>query len=232
LEGGGLNAIVGRRGGRRRNSGSHSGSENASVSFASASFADASYNSAPVGESFFRERKARQESILDVAIREKWLNEMKTEQEKKRREKERIAVGQYSSDEEFDSKKKKSLVKKMKRVVRNTAKLPKASVIVAANSKRTARKVGKEAVKMTKSPSLIAKRCSKGIKETLNLATSVAKGGVEATSGLTKLTKNRITTAAKQKRRRKSKRSPETSEKQIPVLDTVQPKSDDLWWDI
>lgn len=212
LEGGGLNAIVGRRGCRQGDSGSHLGSGNSSVSHASASFADASYASEPVGDDFFKERKARQEAILDVAIREKkLLNEMKTGKEKKRREKERIAVGRYSS-------------KKMIQAVRNTANLPKAGAKVAANSKRTARTVGKETAKMAKSPSLIAKRSAKGIKETLNLTASVAKGGVEATSGLTK---KRITTPANKKK--KSKRSSETSEKE---LDTVQSKVDALWWDI
>lgn len=212
LEGGGLNAIVGQRGGRQGDYGSHLGSGNSSASFASASFADASHASEPVGDDFLKERKARQEAILDVAIREeKRLNEIKTREEKKRREKERKAVGRYSS-------------RKMKQAVRNTANPPKDGAKEAANSKRTARTVGKETAKMAKSPSSIAKRSPKGIKETLNLTASVAKGGVEATSGLTK---KRITTPTNKKK--KSKRSSETSEKE---LNTVQSKVDPLWWDI
>jgi hypothetical protein len=214
LEGGGLNALVARRGIRGGDAVSRPG--NASASSSSASFADASFASESAGEEFLKERKAQQELILDVAMREKLLRETKIREEEQRHK------------------------KKMKKVKRKTAKISKSGAKVAANavmdSKGTARKadsvanqVEKETAKMVNSPSLIAKRCAKGIKETANITAIIAKGGFEATSALAK---KRIKIPSMKNIRNKNNLGSETQFTPLELSDAVHSKSDAVWWDI
>jgi len=187
LEGGALNVFMGNEHiARYASQGGDIASLSDSVSFASIS----------AGEKFMKERKARQDEIIDVAMREKWLHEAKSEVEAKELEKEMIEEDHHSSDEEL-RKKKEGFVKKMKRKARKTAKTSKTGAKGAVNAvmdpKRTAQKAAKvdnevrrETVKIMKYPSSGVKRCTKGIEETVNLTANVAEGGFEATSYFTK----------------------------------------------
>lgn len=153
--------------------------------------------SEPADENYMRERKARQDLIMDVAFREKWRYEEKSAKEAERLEKIKFTSEYYSSDDEIGTKKKKGLVKRIKKAARKTAKSSKSGVKGAANvvmdPKRTAKKagklakgVGKETAKMVMDPSLVAKRGTQGIKGTVNLTANVAKGSFDVTSSLTK----------------------------------------------
>jgi len=149
-------------------------------------------------EKYMKERKENQDLIMDVALKEKWRHEEESSKEVERVEREKFAsTDYYSSDEEFGTKKKKGLVKKMKRAARKTAKLSKSGAKGAANvvkdPKRAAMKagkvashVGKETTKMVMDPKLAAKRGRKGVKGTVKLTANVAKGGFDVTSYLTR----------------------------------------------
>lgn len=175
LEGGALNAFMANRKGIATPSGG------------------GSVATTPADENFMRERKAQQDMIMDIAMKEKWKLETKGETEEKEQF---VATEYYSSDEELGEK-KKGLVKKMKKAARKTAKLSRSGVKGAANvvldPKRTAKragkvasKVGKQTTKMVLDPSLAAKRGTKGIKDTVTYTASVAKEGFDKTTSLTK----------------------------------------------
>jgi hypothetical protein len=154
-------------------------------------------------EKFMRDRKSRQDLIMDVAMKEKWHHEAKT-----REEAERVArmnkngFDSDSSDEDgLRFGKKKGIVGNLKRAVRKSAKVArsgaKGSVNVVKDPKRAAKRVGgfakdvgKETTKMVLDPTLAAKRTAKGVKETVNFTTkvtgSVAKGSYGVTKSIAK----------------------------------------------
>mmetsp|Transcript_49572 Transcript_49572/g.56075 ORF Transcript_49572/g.56075 Transcript_49572/m.56075 type:complete len:669 (+) Transcript_49572:69-2075(+) len=151
----------------------------------------------PADENYRKERKVRQDLIMDVALKEKWRHEAEVTKEAERLEKEKFASKYYSSDEEIGTKKKKGLVNEIKKAARKTAKASKSGAKGATNvvkdPKRAAKKagkvtkgVGKEAAKIVMDPSLAAKQGTRGIKGTLNLTANVAKGSFDVTSLLTR----------------------------------------------
>jgi hypothetical protein len=157
--------------------------------------------SEPADENYIKERKARQDLIMDVALKEKWRHEAEATKEAEMLEKEKFDSNYYSSDEDIGTKKKKGLIKKMKKAARKTARASRSGAKGAANvvkdpkraGKRVgkvAKGVGKETAKMVMDPSLAAKRGTQGFIDTVNLtanvATNVAKEGFDVTSSLTK----------------------------------------------
>jgi hypothetical protein len=106
----------------------------------SASFAEASL---PTDEEYMKERKARQESILD-AQREKWLRDAKAEEEAKRLEKERREA-------------QEGFVRKLKRTLSSTAGSSR-SLKSSSKAKRDARKAGKDGSKLRRAAQEKAKR--------------------------------------------------------------------------
>jgi len=133
FEGGALNAIMGNESFAKY---ATRGGDIASLS-SGASFASASLASTPADEQFRKERKARQDKILDVALRQKWLKEQTAEVEAKLRHEDH-------EDSSHDEQTKKGLVKKMKKAVKKTAKISKSATKAAANvvvdPKRSARR--------------------------------------------------------------------------------------------
>jgi len=101
-----------------------------------------SFFSAPASEEYLKERKTRQDHIIDLARREKWLQAVKNEEEEKQRkneeeEKQRKkdeieSILQFSDDE--PERKKEWLVDKLKRAANKTTKISKSSVKGAANA--------------------------------------------------------------------------------------------------
>lgn len=188
LEGGALNAIIGIEHiaqNASRGRGIITPSGNCSVA------------SEPADENYRKERKARQDLIMDEALKEKWRHEAVVTKEAERLEKEKFASEYYSTDEEIGTKKKKGLVRGIKKAARKTAKASKSGAKGAANvvkdPKRAAKKagkvtkgVGKEAAKLVMDPSLAAKQGTRGIKGAINLTASVAKGSFDVTSLLTR----------------------------------------------
>jgi hypothetical protein len=188
LEGGALNAFMGNTHSRGRSIVTPTGGNSSVVS-------------EPADENHIKERKARQDLIMDFALKEKWRHEAEATKEAERLEKEKFDSNYYSSDEDLGTKKKQGLVKKMKKAARKTAKASRSGAKGAANvvmdpkraGKRVgkvAKGVGKETAKMVMDPSLAAKRGTQGIIDTVNLtanvATNVAKEGFDVTSSLTK----------------------------------------------
>jgi len=159
FEGGALNAILGDESKARS---AARGKDIASLG-GSASFAEASL---PADEEYMKERKARQESILD-GQREKWLRDAKAEEEAKRLEKERREA-------------EESFVRKLKRTLSSTASSSRSSKS-SSKLKRDARKTGKDASKLRRAAEEKAKqrsptksrRRSGGAKEPANPSTTV-----------------------------------------------------------
>jgi hypothetical protein len=155
-------------------------------------------------EDYLRERKSRQESIMDVAIKEKWQYQARASKDAELQERSAFvgSDNDYSSDEDgLRYKNEKGLIGNLKKAVRKTAKTSKSAakgtVNVVKDPKRAARKVGgfakevgKETAKMVMDPTLAAKRGKNGIKGTMNLTTkvtgTVAKGGIGLTTSLAK----------------------------------------------
>ena len=188
LEGGALNALMG----------NEYTAQNASLGKGViAPSGNCSVVNEPADEDFFKSRKASQDLIMDVALKEKWRHEAEQAKEIEKRESEIVASEYYSSDEEMGEKKKKGIVKKIKKAARKTGKVTtsgaKGARNVVRDPKRAAKNagkvtklVGKETAKMVMDPSLAAKRGTKGIKGTVNLTANVAKGTFDVTSSLTR----------------------------------------------
>jgi hypothetical protein len=188
LEGGALNAFMGNTHSRGR-------------SIVTPTGGNCSVVSEPADKNYIKERKARQDLIMDVALKVKWKNEADATKEAERLENEKFDSNYYSSDEDIGTKKKQGLVKKMKKAARKTARASRSGAKGAANvvkdpkraGKRVgkvAKGVGKETARMVMDPSLAAKRGTQGFIDTVNLtanvATNVAKEGFDVTSSLTK----------------------------------------------
>ncbi len=127
FEGGALNGIMGNENfAKYATRGGDIASLSSGGSFAS--FASASLASTPADEEFLKERKARQDKILDVALRQKWLKEQAAQVEAKLRHEDH-------EDSSHDEQTKKGLVKKMKKAVKmmKTAKISKSVTKAAAN---------------------------------------------------------------------------------------------------
>ena len=194
LEGGALNAFMG-------NTHIAQTTTSRGRSIVTPTGGNCSVASAPADENYIRERKARQDLIMDVALKEKWRHEAEATKEAERLGKEKFDANYYSSDEDLGTKKKQGLVKKMKKAARKTARASRSGAKGAANvvkdpkraGKRVgkvAKGVGKETARMVMDPSLAAKRGTQGIVDTVNFtanaATNVAKEGFDVTSSLTK----------------------------------------------
>jgi hypothetical protein len=157
-------------------------------------------------EAYLRERKSRQDLIMDVAIKEKWQYQARASKDANLQDRQQSAFdgsnNDYSSDEDgCKYKKEKGLIGNLKKAVRKTAKTSKSAakgtVNVVKDPKRAARKVGgfakevgKETAKMVMDPTLAAKRGKNGIKGTVNLTSkvtgTVAKGSLDLTASLAK----------------------------------------------
>ncbi|KAL3938851.1 MAG: hypothetical protein SGARI_001589 [Bacillariaceae sp.] len=147
-----------------------------------------------------RDRKSRQDLIMDVAKKEKWQNEAKAREEADvvARTSKRNGFDSDSSDEDgLKFGKKKGVLGNLKRAVRKSARVArsgaKGSVNVVKDPKRAAKKVGgfakdvgKETTKMVMDPTLAAKRTAKGVKGTVKLTTKVTGNVAKGSYGVTK----------------------------------------------
>ncbi|KAG7360839.1 hypothetical protein IV203_035938 [Nitzschia inconspicua] len=189
LEGGALNAFLG---------------DEAMVRNASRGkefYSGATVASSSADEQFLRDRKARQDLILDVAQKERWRFEEQSREQDEMSERLNDTPGEaYDDDSDGDSLhfgKKKGIMGNLKRAVRKSAKITKSgakgTVNVVKDPKRAAKKVGdfakdvgKETTKMVLDPSLAAKRTAKGVKDTVKLTTKVTNTVAKGSYGMTK----------------------------------------------
>jgi hypothetical protein len=158
--------------------------------------------SCPADEKFIEQRKARQDLIMDVALKEKYANEARSREEELAQEGQHFE--QSNGDDESDSdeslnfgkKKKKGFIGRMQRAAKKTAKVSKSgakgTVNVVKDPKRAAKKVGgfaksvgKETGKMVLDPTLAGKRGVQGIKGTMKLTTKVTKKVGKGSLGMT-----------------------------------------------
>lgn len=157
-------------------------------------------------EAYLRERKSRQDLIMDVAIKEKWQYQGRASRDAELQDRQQRTIDDSDNDDSSDEdrlrhQKEEGLIRNLTKAVRKTAKTSKSAakgtVNVVKDPKRAARKVGgfakevgKETAKMVMDPSLAAKRGKNGIKGTVNLTTkvtgTVAKGGIGLTTSLAK----------------------------------------------
>lgn len=100
-------------------------------------------------EKFMRARKSRQDSIMDVALKEKWQFEAKAREEAEMIE--RRNTSRFDNDDSSDEDglrfgKKKGMFGNLKKAVRKSAKMTKSgakgTVNVVKDPKRAAKKVG------------------------------------------------------------------------------------------
>jgi hypothetical protein len=188
LEGGALNAYLG----------DESMARNASLG--KGLFSGATVATTSADEKFLQVRKARQDLIMDVAMKEKWQLEERLREHSEMVERQ-TATGTYSDDSSDDDGlkfgKKKGIMGNLKKVVRKSAKLTKSgakgTVNVVKDPKRAAKKVGdfakdvgKETTKMVLDPTLAAKRTAKGVKGTVKLTTKVTNTVAKGSYGVTK----------------------------------------------
>jgi hypothetical protein len=188
LEGGALNAFLG----------DETMARNASLG--KGVFSGAAVATTSADEKFLQARKARQDLIMDVAIKEKWLYEERSREQAEMVER-LNTIGTYSDDSSDEDGlkfgKKKGIVGNLKKAVRKSAKLTKSgakgTVNMVKDPKRAAMKVGgfakdvgKETTKMVLDPTLAAKRTAKGVKGTVKLTTKVTNTVAKGSYGVTK----------------------------------------------
>lgn len=121
FEGGALNAIMG----------NESFARVATRGGDIASLSGSTVASAPATEEFLKERRAKQDRILDTALKEKWLREQSRKVEVK------LEDHSVSSHDELA---RKGLVKKMKKAVRRTKSGAKKAAHAVVDPKRTTKK--------------------------------------------------------------------------------------------
>lgn len=199
----------------RRNSGLEGGALNAflgdetiarNASRGKGLYSGATVATSSADEKFLRDRQARQELIMDAAMKERWQHEEHTrEEEATAGRMSNAGRGDFSDDSSDEDGlkfgKKKGIMGNLKRAVRKSAQITKSgakgTVNVVKDPKRAAKKVGgfakdfgKETTKMVLDPSLAAKRTAKGVKGTVKLTTkmtnTVAKGSYDVTKSIAK----------------------------------------------
>ncbi len=121
FEGGALNAIMG----------NESFAKVATRGGDIASLSGSTVASTPATEEYLKERRAKQDKILDIALREKWLREQSAKVEVKLED---------HSISSHDEQTRKGLVKKMKKAVRKTKSGAKKAAYAVVDPKRTTKK--------------------------------------------------------------------------------------------
>ena len=121
FEGGALNAIMG----------SESFAKVATRGGDIASLSGSTVASTPATEEFLKERRAKQDKILDIALREKWLREQSAKVEVKLED---------HSVSSHDEQTRKGIVRKMKKAVRKTKSGAKKAANAMVDPKRTTKK--------------------------------------------------------------------------------------------
>jgi hypothetical protein len=184
LEGGALNAFLG----------DEKVARNASLG--KGVFSSSTVATTSADEKFLQNRKARQDHIMDVAIKGKWQYKAKA-----RKQSDLNTTGTYSDDSSDEDGlkfgKKKGIMGTLKKAACKSAKLTKSgakgTVNVVKDPKRAAKKVGgfakdvgKETTKMVLDPTLAAKRTAQGVKDTVKLTTKVTSSVAKGSYGVTK----------------------------------------------
>lgn len=237
FEGGALNAIMGNENlARIATRGGDIASLSGSPSLASAS----TTTTTPADEAFLKERKARQDKILDVALKKKWLREQKAEIDAK--------LVDHNDDDSslYDEQTKRGLIKKMKKVVKKTAKsgAKAAANVVVVDPKRSIRGGYKVApdefddeTTRTARPQSFEKKeknkkKEKRVRSKKSKKKGSEKGGPESTtSPLSKKAKKGKTKSSKSEEKAKSARLHDSMSDMFPDFQLTE-DSKVIWWDI